>query len=270
MKRANLLLICFLFCFFSCSDETDRSKGLVNVFLIGSGGEFSQIWLEVLGVEIRTVGSRGAENPESVFLPNTQVDKRVNIASLTANSQFLVGRGEFSENPITEIILRLGDDNFVFIGNERFPLQLSGEGAANPRLSVNFSVSRGISHDLFLDFDPIRSFVISPGLEPRIELIPFIRPFMSLDRGRANGTISPANQRVTILTFDESGEWITTTETQPPSGNFSIRGLEEKRMYKIFIFPFNESYLPDTLDSVRVNVREITTLGTINLRLIED
>ena len=270
MKRANLFLLTFFLCFLSCSDEGERNNALVNVFIIGSGGEFDDILLEILGVEIKTLGSRGTDNTESIFLPNIQVDKRVNIAALTANAQFLVGRGELSLNSITEITLRLGEDNFVVVGNQRFPLQIPNENVANPSFPVNFSLFGGISHDIFLDFDPFRSFLITPGLEPTVELSAYIRPFMSLEKGRANGSISPPNQRVGIFTFNENGEWVSSTGSQAPSGNFSIRGLEENKLHRVLILPFNESYLPDTLDSVSVNIREITQLGTINLRLIEE
>ncbi|MGY6742555.1 MAG: DUF4382 domain-containing protein [Cecembia sp.] len=270
MKKAKLFLLTLFLCFLSCSDEVERNNSLVNVFIIGAPGEFNDIFLEILGVDIKTTGSRGTDNTESVFFPNTQVDKRVNIATLTANSQFLIGRGEMPANAITEIILRLGDDNFVTVGNNRIPIQINNESASNPIFQVSFPLISGISHDIFLDFDPFRSFIVTPGLEPRVELVPFVRPFMSLDKGRANGTISPPNQRVGIFTFEENGEWVSSTGSQAPSGNFSIRGLQENKLHRVLILPFNESYLPDTLDSVSVNIREITQLGTINLRLIEE
>lgn len=270
VKKINQFLLIFLMCFLSCSDDGERSNSLVNVFIIGAPGEFNDIFLEILGVEIKTLGSRGTDNTESVFFPNTLVDKRVNVATLTANAQFLVGRGELATNPITEIKLMLGGDNFVTVGNNRIPIQINNESAANPTFQVNFSLVGGISHDIFLDFDPFRSFIITPGLEPRVELNPFIRPFMSLEKGRASGTISPPNQRVGIFTFDENGQWVSSTGSQAPSGNFAVRGLQENKWHRILILPFNESYLPDTLDSVKVNIREITQLGTINLRLIEE
>jgi hypothetical protein len=270
VKKAHLLLLIFLLCFLSCSDDVERTRGLVNVFLIGSAGEFDDVVLEVLGVEIKTTGSRGTDNTEFIFLPNIQADKRVSVGALTGNGQFLIGRSELSENPISEIRLRLGDDNFVISGSQRFPLQFSSESAANPTLLVNFSVFGGISHDIFLDFDAFRSFDISGGLEPRIDLNPIIRPFMSLERGQANGSISPPGQRVGIFVFDENEELLTSTGTQAQNGSFSIRGLEENKLYKLLIIPFNESYLRDTLDSVRVNIREVTQLETVNLRLKEE
>lgn len=242
----------------------------MNVFLIGSAGEFNDVVLEVLGVEIKTTGSRATDNTETIFLPNTQLDKRVSLAGLTGNGQFLIGRGEFSDNPITEIRLRLGNDNFVSVGNQNFPIQFASESAANPTFLVNFSIFGGISHDIFLDFDAFRSFTIRGTLEPQIDLDPTIRPFMSLERGRANGTISPSSQRVAIFAFDQNGELITSTGSQSQNGSFSIRGLEENRLYRFLLIPFNEGYLRDTLDSISVNAREITQLGTINLRLIEE
>lgn len=268
MKKTNLILFPFLFCFFSCaSEDLNRSNGLLNVFIIGSPGEFDEIWLEILGAEVRTTGGRGTDNTIPVFLPNTQTNKRVNVAALTANSQFLVGRGEFSEGNILEIKLLLGDDNFVIVGNQRIPLLLDSEQAKEPILLVNYTIRGGISHDIFLDFDAFSSFRISSGLEPQIALEPEIRPFLSLNKGRASGTISPANQRVAIFTVDENDILWSTTSSQAPTGNFSLRGLEAGKLYRAFIIPFNQAYLPVTLDSVRVNVIQNSQLGSINLRL---
>lgn len=268
MKKTNFILFAFLICIFSCTTEDlNRSNGLVNIFIIGSQGEFDEIWLEVLGAEVKTTGGRGTDNTIPVFLPNTQTDKRVNVAALTANSQFLVGRAELSEGSILEIKLLLGDDNFVIIGNQRFPLAFNSEEAKEPNLLVNYAIRGGISHDIFLDFDAFRSFQISGELEPQVTLEPEIRSFLSLNTGRASGSISPANQRVAIVTVDENDILLSTTSSQAPSGNFSLRGLEAGKLYRTFIIPFNQAYLPDTLDSVRVNVIQNRQLGTVNLRL---
>jgi hypothetical protein len=248
-------------------EDLDRSNGLVNIFIIGSTGEFDEIWLEVLGAEVKTTGGRGTDNTMPVFLPNTQTDKKVNVAALTANSQFLVGRSELSEGNILEIKLLLGDDNFVTIENQRFPLFFNSEDAKQPILLVNYDIRGGISHDIFLDFDAFRSFQISDGLEPQIILKPEIRSFLSLNTGRASGSISPANQRVAIVTVDENDVLLSTTSSQATSGNFSLRGLEAGKFYRTFIIPFNPAYLSDTLDSVRVNVIQNRQLGNINLRL---
>ena len=268
MKKTNFILFAFLFYFFSCATEDlNRSNGLVNIFIIGSTGEFDEIWLEILGAEVKTTGGRGTDNTMPIFLPNTQTDKRVNVAALTSSSQFLVGRSEFSEGNILEIKLLLGDDNFVTIGNQRFPLLLISESAKEPVLLVNYDIKGGISHDIFLDFDAFSSFQISGGLEPQIILKPEIRSFLSLKTGRASGNISPANQKVAIVTVDQNDILISTTSSQSPSGNFSLRGLEAGKLYRTFIIPFNPAYLPDTLDSVRVNVTQNRQLGSINLRL---
>ncbi|WP_245889535.1 DUF4382 domain-containing protein [Cecembia rubra] len=268
MKKTSFILFVFLFSLFSCSNEDlDRSNGLVNVFIIGSPGEFEEIWLEIIGAEVKTTGGRGTDNTDPVFLPNTQTEKKVNIAGLTASSQFLIGRAEFSEGNIIEIKLLLGEDNFVVFGGQNFPLILNSEEAMKPKLLVNYTIRGGISHDIFLDFDAFRSFQISNGLEPRISLTPEIRSFLSLNTGRASGSISPANQRVAIITADENDLILSTTSSQAPSGNFSLRGLEAGKLYKTYIIPFNQAYLPDTLDSVRVNAIQNKQLGTINLRL---
>jgi hypothetical protein len=265
VKKYFFLVSLILFISLACTDETERSSGLVNFFMIGSGGDFDEIWLEILGVEVKTTGSRGTDDTQPVFLPNIQSNKRVNIAGFTANSQFLIGRSEFSEGSITNINLILGDNNSVVLNGQEFPIQFSNTAEENLSFPVNFPISGGISHDVILDFDAFRSFLISEGLEPNIIMNPLIRPFLSLERGRANGNISPTNIRVAIIATDEEDSIITTT--QPQSGNFSLRGLEEGIMYRAYIVPFDQSYRPELVDSIQVTERSITQLESITLIL---
>lgn len=268
MRKIYLTIALTLFLFASCSEDSERSKGLVNVFIIGSHGEFDEIWLEVLGVEIKTTGTRGMDNADPVFLANTQTDKKINVASLTANSQVLLGRGEFSEANITEITLKFGDDHYAVINGQRFPISFASNSSAEPKFLINYDIFGGISHDIFLDFDAFQSFELVEGPEPRFILEPQIRPFLSLNTGRASGRISPANQKVAIFAV-ENEQLISTTGSQASSGDFALRGLEENKRYKVYIFPFSNNFLPDTLDSVSVNLRQNTALGTITLRPVE-
>ncbi|MFD2200140.1 DUF4382 domain-containing protein [Shivajiella indica] len=268
MKKSLLLTILTLFISFSCTEDNPSNRALVNIFIIGSPGEFDEVWLEILGAEVKTTGTRGSDNASPVFLPNIQGDKRVNVGSLVNTSQYLVGRGEFSEGAVIEMTLKLGNDNFVIVGGERFPLTFASQESSSPTFEVSFPLIGGISHDLFFDFNTFQSIQINQGPEIRLTLDPVLRTFTSLTRGNISGNLLPVGQRATILAVLDD-QIKASTETLPSSGNFSLRGLEEDSLYTVFIFPFNESYLQDTLDSIPVSVWQTTPLGNINLRLRE-
>jgi hypothetical protein len=268
VKNALLFTVLALFLFVSCTEDNIGNQALANIFIIGSPGEFDEVWLEILGVEVKTTGTRGSDNAIPVFLPNIQGDKRVNVGSLVGSSQFLVGRGEFSEGAIIEMTLKLGNDNFVIVGGERLPLTFASPASSSPTFSVNFPLNGGISHDLFFDFEPFRSIQINQGPEIRLTLDPVLRTFTSLNTGIVAGNVIPTGQRAAILAVlnDQIG---ASTETIRSSGNFSLRGLKEDSLYQVYIFPFNNAYLADTLDSVSVTIWKTTQLGNINLRLKE-
>jgi hypothetical protein len=268
VKKAFLFTIITLLFSVSCTEDNIGNRALVNIFIIGSPGEFDEVWLEILGAEVKTTGTRGSDNAKPVFLPNIQGDKRVNVGGLVGTSQFLVGRSEFSEGTIIEMTLKLGNENFVIAGGERFPLTFASAESSSPSFSVNFPLTGGISHDLFFDFETFPSIQINQGPEIRLTLNPVIRTFTSLNSGNISGSILPTGQRAAIIAVldDKIG---ASTETLRTSGNFSLRGLKEDSLYKVYIFPFNNAYLPDTLDSVAVTIWKTTQLGNINLRLRE-
>jgi hypothetical protein len=268
VKKALLIFIIGLSLSVSCTEDNIGNRALLNIFIIGSPGEFDEVWLEILGAEVKTTGTRGSDNAAPVFLPNIQGDKRVNVGGLVASSQFLVGRGEFQEGAIIEITLKFGNDNFVIAGGERIPLTFESPTSSSPTFSVNFPLTGGISHDLFIDFNTFNSIQINQGPEISLTLDPVLRVFSSLNAGTISGNLQPTGQRAAILAVldDKIG---ASTETLRTSGNFSLRGLEEDSLYRVFIFPFNDAYLPDTLDSVSVTIWNTTQLGNINLRLRE-
>jgi hypothetical protein len=268
VKKAFLFTIITLLLSVSCTEDNIGNRALVNIFIIGSPGEFDEVWLEILGAEVKTTGTRGSDNATPVFLPNIQGDKRVNVGGLVGTSQYLVGRGEFSEGAIIEMTLKLGTDNFVLAGGVRYPLNFASSESANPTYTVSFPLIGGISHDIFFDFETIPSILINQGPEISLTLDPVLRTFTSLNSGNISGSVLPTGQRAAILAVLQN-EIGASTETLTTSGNFSLRGLEEDSLYTVYIFPFNNAYLADTLDSVAVTIWKTTQLGNINLRLRE-
>jgi hypothetical protein len=265
VKKGFLFTIITVFLFMACTEDNIGNRALVNIFIIGSPGEFNEVWLEILGAEVKTTGTRGSDNATPVFLPNIQGDKRVNVGGLVGTSQYLVGRGEFSEGAIIEMTLKLGTDNFVLAGGVRYPLNFASSESANSTLTVNIPLTGGISHDIFFDFETFPSIQVNQGPEISLTLDPVLRTFTSLNSGNISGNVLPTGQRAAILAVLQ-GEIGASTETLSNSGNFSLRGLKEDSLYTVYIFPFNNAYLPDTLDSVAVNVWKTTQLGNINLR----
>lgn len=261
MKKIIPLSI-YLLLLFGCGGDAERTTALVNVFLIDAPVSLEQVMIEVLGVEIKTTGPRGQDVAESLFLPNLQANKKVNVLSLIGQAQYLIGRGEVPAGSVTEVILRLGTDNFVVSNEERYDLTFANEEAENPTLSVNIPVDAGISHDIVIDFDLFRSILVPAQPANTLLLSPHLRIFDSFSTGEITGRIRPDGE-LAVLYAIANRDTIASTRTLP-DGNFTLRGLSGS--YTVAILPNNrEIYRTDTLRNVSVVARQTTDLANINL-----
>ena len=264
MKNLSLF-IAFLLChlFYSCTTDGERSTALVNVFVIDAPGDFEEVWVEILGVDVKTTGTRGQDNAVPVFLENIQSNKQVNLSSLILDRQFLVGRGEFLVGAMTELTLRLGTDNYVVIDNERFPLAFSNSEAQNVSLVVNYPLDPGISYDIFIDFDVFRSITAQPIPVNGFVLKPKLRSFSRADTGEIAGTLSPKDENAIIYAI-QGKDTISSTAVDLATGKFKLRGILGN--FRVSILPFDTRYRADTLDNIPVSRREITQLPNITLQ----
>ncbi|WP_194975738.1 DUF4382 domain-containing protein [Aquiflexum lacus] len=264
MKIKQLLILLLLYLNFGCSGTEERSTALVNVFLVGTPGFFEEVGIEILGVEVQVTGTRGQDNAEAVFLSNLQANQQANLSTLVNTGQYLIGRGEFLVGAITELKLSLGDDNYVILGGDRFVPRFVDNAAENPVMPVSIPLDGGISHDIFIDFNTLESILFTGGTQGEFLLAPDFRAFSSINTGDIAGIIRPQTQKSLILAIQGLDTLASTT--QNPQGNFLIRGLNGE--VTVFIYPFSDSFLPDTVNNVLVEPRQRTQLGEINLRPI--
>lgn len=264
MKIKQLLILLFLYLNFGCSGTEERSTALVNVFLVGTPGFFEEVGIEILGVEVQVTGTRGQDNAQAVFLPNLQANQQANLSTLVNTGQYLIGRAEFLVGAITELKLNLGDDNYVILGGDRFVPRFVDNAAENPVMPVSIPLDGGISHDIFIDFNTLESILFTGGTQGEFLLAPDFRAFSSINTGDIAGIIRPQTQKSLILAIQGLDTLASTT--QNPQGNFLIRGLNGE--VTVFIYPFSDSFLPDTVNNVLVEPRQRTQLGEINLRPI--
>nr|WP_283774060.1 DUF4382 domain-containing protein [Aquiflexum sp. TKW24L] len=235
---------------------------MINVFVIDAPGDFDEVWVEILGVEVKTTGTRGQDNAIPVFLENIQSNQQVNLASLILDRQFLVGRGEFLVGAVTELTLRLGTDNFVVVDGARSPLIFDNSEAQNPSLTVNYPLDPGFSVDLFIDFEVFRSIKASSNPTAGYILNPKLRSFSRANTGEIAGTITPLQENAIVYAI-QGRDTVSSTAVDLATGRFKLRGLLGNHI--VAILPFNTRYQSDTVQNVRVEMRKITQLTPITL-----
>ncbi|SMD42694.1 protein of unknown function [Aquiflexum balticum DSM 16537] len=262
MKNKKIFILALLVLSLGCSETGERSTALVNVFLIGTPGLFDEVGIEILGVEVKTTGTRGQDNSDAVFIPNPQVNQQARLSSLVNTGQYLVGRAEFLVGAIIELTLRLGNDNFVQVGTQTSSLNFRDDSSRNPAITVSIPLDGGISHDVFIDFNTLNSITFTTGAEPVFTLDPKFRAFASLDTGEISGIIRPQGLKCLLLAIQNSDTLANTT--QDARGNFLIRGLEGE--FTLSILPFSNGFLADTIQNIIVEPRQRTQLEEITLR----
>lgn len=264
MKKFPLLIPILTFLLFgSCVSDAERSTALVNVFVIDAPGNFEEVWVEILGVEVKTTGTRGQDNAAPVFLENIQGNKQVNLSSLILDKQFLVGRGELLVGAIIELTLKLGTDNYVVVDGTRFPLVFESNESQNPSLTVNYPLDPGISYDIFIDFEVFRSIKSRPDPTNGFVLKPKLRSFTRADTGEIAGSILPLQENAAVYAI-RGQDTLSSTAVELSTGKFKLRGLLGN--HTISIIPFNTKYLPETIPNVKVESRKITQINAITLR----
>jgi hypothetical protein len=257
----QIILIAFLS---GCTQEdAERGKSLINIYLIDAPAYHGQLWVELLGVEVQVIGTRGMDNADPLFLDYTPADKQVNISALIAGNQLLVGRGEFFVGTVTDITLRLGTNNYLMVNNQRIPLTFESPEDNTPVVNVDFELQPGISHDYYLDFDIFRSVKQIGNGQDVFRLNPQISAFSKLGTGEISGSVRPLEINAYVHAIQET-DTLTTLVDTVGSGGFMFQGLIGS--YKVVVQPTRDDYFSETLEAVVVQKGKETKLGNIDLQ----
>lgn len=266
MKKIQILSF-LLFVLFSCTGTEERTGALLNVFLVDAPADIDALWVEVLGVDIQIVSPGGEERLESIFFPYQAGDKLVDITQLIAGQEVLIGRGEINVGNISKITLRLGNEKYLRKDGLRIDLDLPEENKAGLEIDMNFELRPGISHDIYIDFDLLRSLKAPERPLESYQFTPQLSAFTKVNTGEISGSIRP-NREDAFLYAIQQNDTITTGVNVRANGQFLFRGLEGT--YTIYIIPKNDDFLADTIPTVIVQPQTVTQLGNITLRPKED
>lgn len=260
MKK-YLVIILFAFALFSCTTEEERSNSLVNIFLVDAPADIDALWVELLGVDVEVTSELSSSSPFSKFLEYESGIKKVDVAQLVGNQELLIGRGIVPAGRLSRMRLRLGNDNYVTKNDVRTNLTLSPQNEAGLSIDVDFPLRPGISHDIYIDFDLLKSVIQNGPTD--FTFRPSLRGFSKAASGEVAGSIRPGTERAFLYAIQQN-DTVTTGVNVRANGEFVFRGLEGT--YTIFIIPKNNEYLPDTIRTVIVQSQQRTQLGNITLR----
>ena len=252
MKKVILFSLTLLSSlFFACEDEKNAR---VEVWLTDAPGDFQEVNVDVQGVEIHSSETDNENGWRSLDVTPTVHD----LLKLTNGKETLLGGIELPGGRLSQIRLKLGDDNTVKIDDKVLPLATPSAQQSGLKIQLHQVLAEGITYKILLDFDAAKS-VVETGNET-YSLIPVIRAVAKAQDGGIKGKVEPA-AAVSIEVF--SGDESVTTTTANDQGEFLIRGLPAGTYRLVFDGPGDAPVVEET--GVAVAVGEMTDLGTVDV-----
>ena len=226
MKKYLFLPFAFFsFFFFSCEDEKNAR---IEVWLTDAPGDYQEVNIDLQGVEIHS-----SENDNDRGWQSLAVTSQIyNLLELTNGAETLLSSQELPGGRISQIRLKLGENNTVKIDDEVHALSTPSAQQSGLKVKINTVLAEGITYKILLDFDAAKSIVKTGA--GTYSLKPVIRALTEAQNGAIKGKVDPA-ATVTIAVM--SGEETITTTSSNEDGEFLIRGLEAGTYKLVFDGP---------------------------------
>jgi hypothetical protein len=255
MKRILFLglISAIIIAFFGCDSESGNAK--LEVWLTDAPGDYKEVNVEIVGVEVHT--ETGEQNSGWKSL---DVEGGVyNLLKLTNGLDTLLGTIELPAGKISQVRLKLGNDNTIKVGDEIMPLSTPSGQQSGLKLQVHTVLTEGITYKILLDFHVAQS-IVQRGNES-YSLKPVIRTITEAQDGAIKGIVNPAASTPAIYAITGT-DTVATTYTDD-AGNFLLRGLDAGT-YKVVFLP-NSAYDTLTQENVNVTIGNVTDMGQVTI-----
>ena len=247
------LVSAMVFSLFSC--DSDPKNARVEVWLTDAPGDYEEV-----NVDIREVQVHAEEGEQSGGWKSIPVTPGViNLLELTNGLEKLLGSVEVPAGKISQIRLKLGNENSLKIGEEVFELSTPSGQQSGLKLQVHETLAEGITYKILLDFDAARSIVDKGTGE--YSLKPVIRTITKAQDGAIRGSIVPIESTPAIYAI--IGEDTLGTTYADDAGKFLIRGLAPGN-YKVTFEP-KSGYQPVEKSDVAVILGNVTDIGEVQI-----
>lgn len=248
---------------FSCSNDDEIPTGFakVNFFLVDAPGDFDQVWIEVIGLRVKSGDvSDNADESAWAEIPFEEGSRYVNLLDLTGeNSQFL-GTELFPQGEIDQLRLILGSDNYVVKDGKRSNLQTPSAQQSGLKIKVDKDIRGGQSYDLVIDFDVEKSIVVA-GNSGNIILKPVLRAYAKEISTGIKGQVFPKEaQTIGVKATKGDLEYNTTVDK---NGNFTIQGIDDG-VYKLTLTP-KSSFNGKVIEGVLVEEGKMKVIEPVTL-----
>jgi hypothetical protein len=238
------------------SCESDEKNARVEVWLTDAPGDYQEVNVEIEGVEIHA-----SENDNGNGWKSLDVDDRiVNLLDLTNGKDTLLGSIEIPAGKISQIRLKLGDNNSVKVGDKVYSLTIPSGSQSGLKLQVHETFVEGVTYKILLDFDVARSIVLTGSSQYKLK--PVIRTITEAQTGAIKGIVDPKESTPAIYAINGTDTLGTTYSDS--TGHFLLRGIPAGT-YEVHFVP-NSDYQFVEKTGVNVQVGAVTNLETITIQ----
>ncbi|MFZ6011039.1 MAG: DUF4382 domain-containing protein [Bacteroidota bacterium] len=244
-----LLLVAFSSC------DSGEKNARVQVWLTDAPGDYQEVNVDIQGVDIHSDANAADGGPGWKALT---VNKGVyNLLELTNGLDTLLGEIEIPGGRISQIRLKLGNQNSIKVNNQTFNLTTPSGQQSGLKLQVHEVLAEGITYKILLDFDVARSIVLTGSSVYKLK--PVIRAITQAQDGAIKGVVVPAESTPAIYAI-QNLDTLGTTYVDS-TGHFLLRGLAAGS-YSVVFAP-NSNYSVTVKDGVTVQLGVVTDMGNV-------
>lgn len=135
------------------SCESDDRNARVEVWLTDAPGDYEEVNVEIEGVEIHASETDNGNGWQALNVD----DHVISLLDLTNGKDTLLGSVEIPAGKISQIRLKLGDNNTAMIDGKTYNLTIPSGSQSGLKLQVHETFVEGVTYKILLDFDVARS-----------------------------------------------------------------------------------------------------------------
>jgi hypothetical protein len=248
--------------FSACENKEDNAgKATLKVSLTDAPGDFAQVNVEVLGLEV----NKATQETESGWQPLTMKETGViNLLDLTNGKSALLASSELPAGKISQIRLKLGTNNTLKLKDGRtVNLNTPSGQTSGLKLQINQELEAGVTYEILLDFDAAKS-IVKRGNSGQYNLKPVIRTITQAIAGGIRGKVTPAAAKAGILILNAAAtDTLAGGFADPATGDFLIKTLNAGS-YKVeftSVAPYQEKLIRE----VTITNTAIADLGSVDM-----
>lgn len=262
LTAAAATLIVLLGLFTGCSDDNSATApltgtGFIKVNLMDAPGDYQQVNLEVIRVEVHADDEADSTSGWSVISEDTTY---VDLLTLTDGNMSVLADSTLPAGTYTQVRLILGQNNTVMVDSMLHDLRIPSGSQTGLKLNHPFTINDQTLYEFTLDFDADRS--LHQTGNGQYMLRPVIRIIVNETSGGLMGVVEPIAARARIWTT--AGSDTVTAWADTLDGSFHFAMLPAGT-YDLNISATFGTYVDTVLAGRTVDVGATTDVGTVVL-----